>query len=321
MATENLEAGALSTDVYFARAAARRQLTPEQLRAQLRTLADEAHASSNHLSFEKLRDASTVTLSDEDMAHLDQCRYCSRFMQTVLPTELEKDIFVTSALKRYAPQRRDFTRSVARYWPIPASITVGLLVGGLGVWTLSANHRASLPPPAAKLSYQGAPTLHWANTVKQRCTLAGGEVQSCEIFADAARYQLQGDSAIAQDLVTHGLERSGVRKPIIVQVKATLETKPASPERLPQAIAQAEAATVNDPNASTNSSLWLESARLHLVAGQDSKAYTAVGHFLKAEIPKAQSTAFLIGFVQPVSSYRMVNDGALTTPQEPLRAE
>lgn len=327
MATEDLEGADLPTEVYFARAAARRHLTPEQLRAQLRTLADEAHSYSQHLSFEQLRDARTMTFSDAEMAHLDQCKYCSRFMQTVQPTKQETDRFVDKARKVFGTQKArslgfenlaveealPFRGPARSIWAIPASIAAGVLLGGVGILTLYALNPSLGPAPKQMVAQQDTRTPHWSNTVKQ-CAQASGESQGCQLFADAARYQLQGDSAVAQDLVTHGLERSGVSPPIIVQVKKTLQTKPAPPEELPQAIA--EAANVGPDGTLTKAShntQWLEAARLHLAAGQDSKAYAAVGNYLKEETPKSQATAFLVGFVQPVSTLQPTKGSSTPT--------
>ena len=307
----------VSTEEYFARAAARRQLTPEQLRAQLRVLADESHAYSKHLSFEQLRDSDSTSFSDEDMAHLDQCKYCSRFMQTVQPSRQETARFVDKALKVFKPAQAAASAQVrawiddsprveasiplprqmshSRGWSVPASVAAGLVLGILGTSTFLMLRDASTKVAA----HPATPSPHLATVAKEECTQASGQSQSCQLFADAARYQLQGDSAVAKDLVTHGLERSGVSAPVIVKVKHTLETKSAPPSELRNAVLLANAS----PKGATEGvdTQWLESARLHFAAGQSSEGYVAVANYLKDEIPSQQATAFYVGFVEPIN--------------------
>ena len=245
-------------------------------------------------------------------------------MQTVQPTKDETDRFVETAREAFGPKKeRSFglenlaltdafpvRRPARSIWTIPVSLAAGALLGSVGILTWSAKNSTLGRAPKQMVADADTSIPHWSNTVK-RCTQASGESQSCQLFADAVRYQLQGDSAVAQDLVAHGLERSGVSQPIIVQVKETLQTKPVSPEELPHAIAQAE--NVGPAGTLTKSSLdtqWLEAARLHLAAGQDSKAYAAVGNYLKEETPKYQATAFVVGFVQPFSTLESTKDSS-----------
>jgi hypothetical protein len=156
----------------------------------------------------------------------------------------------------------------------------------------------------------------WKATVA-RCEKASGESRGCELFADAARYQLSGDSETAQHLVTLGLERTGVSTPVIAQVQKTLQTAPASAQERPHAVAQAKAAaSAVKANPAADASQWLVTAQLHVIAGQDSQAYVALGNYLKDSAPHAQAVAYIVGFAQPV--YQVTkNEAALDGPTSP----
>jgi hypothetical protein len=67
MAPNNLENEDWRPEEYFARVAARRDMTPEQLRARLRRLVDEVNVRGGHLSFERLRDSNSIVTSIRSM--------------------------------------------------------------------------------------------------------------------------------------------------------------------------------------------------------------------------------------------------------------
>jgi len=313
MALDTLEPLEWQPEEYFKRAAARRAMTPEQLRAQLRSLADESREMATHVPFEHLRDGA---LSEEELIHLDRCNYCSRFLQSVNPKADEVDRFVGVALARYvpvmgvaaAPAMAPAAR--ASLWRMPAALAAGVFLGAIG---LSFYHQVRESPG---LSAANAPP--WKATVA-RCQKASGETSGCELFADAARYQLIGDSKTAQHLVTLGLERTGVSTPVIAQVQKTLQTSPASPQERPQAVAQAKAAaSAAKANPAANASQWLTTAQLHVIAGEDSQAYVALGNYLKDTAPRAQAIAYMVGFAQPVyqvTKNESVLDGQTNSPR------
>jgi hypothetical protein len=300
MDIERLEPLHWQPEDYFARAADRRGLTPEQLRAQLRGLADQASANANHISFEHLRDGA---LSDKELTHLDACHYCSQFLQTVNPQPGEVERFVKRATRWYGiPQH-----VVARRWAMPLTLAA-VLSGGVGVTAYQvAKHNTVSDSTAAPV---------WASTVT-RCEDASGKTIGCQIFADAARYQVAGDTQTAQSLVTRGLVKAGVSKPVVAKVEKTLNAPRAPKHELPEAVAKADAAArVASREGNVDASQWLETARLHVVAGQQAQAYSAVGNYLKASVDNSQATAYVVGFAQPVSVYR----ASFTKWSEPAEA-
>jgi hypothetical protein len=320
MAPETLKPLEWLPEEYFKRAAARRDMTPEQLRAQLRSLADESRVMATHVPFEHLRDG---TLSEEELSHLDRCSYCSRFLQSVNPKADEVDRFVGEALTRYVPAMGTVAAARAMapaaraggLWRTPAALAVGVFLGAIG---LSFYYQMRQIPVS---NAANAPL--WKATVV-RCQKASGETSGCELFADAARYQLSGDSETAQHLVTLGLERTGVSTPVIAQVQKTLQTTPASPQERPNAVAQAKAAaSAAKANPATDASQWLATAQLHLIAGEDSQAYVALGNYLKDSAPRAQAVAYIVGFAQPVyqvSKNETEFGGAPSSQSHPLEA-
>ena len=291
---------------YFNRAATRRGMTAEQLRAQLRGLADESRASAHHVSFEHLRDG---VLSDSELTHLDQCQYCSRFLQAVNPQPAEVERFVATALARFEPQ---YARVAAkRSWKVPTALAASVTVGILGVTAYFNLQRArevtAMKPPAS------------TEAMAARCQQASGKVSGCLLFADAVRYQIDGDSKTAQELVTRGLVKAGVSTPVVAEVAKTLRTDPATPQDMPRAVAQANAAaSAVSAKVSSNASEWLDAARLHLEARQDTEAYLAVGHYLKSSAPQAQSTAYLVGFAQPVQQIGSIKSAKTELTQHEL---
>jgi hypothetical protein len=299
MELERLEPLNWDSDAYFAQAAARRDLTPEQLRARLRGLADESHASAHHIAFEHLRDGS---LSDGELTHLDHCNFCSKFLQTVNPKPQTVETFVTAALSRFDPKSHialawskplmQASRPAPRTWYVPATLVASLALAAVGVSTYYSARHAS--PEVNALGPLSA-------TATTRCEKASGERRGCELFADAVRYQIKGDSQTAQVLVTQGLQQTGVSEPVIAQVQKALDARRASPKDLAHAVATADAAaSAIHAKAEADPTQWLEAARLHVVARQESKAYVAVGHYLNDSAPHAQATAYLVGFAQPV---------------------
>jgi hypothetical protein len=230
---------------------------------------------------------------------LDRCNYCSRFLQSVNPKADEVDRFVGEALARYVPAMGTVAAAQAMapaaraaLWRTPATLAVGVFLGAIG---LSFYYQMRQNPVS---NAANAPL--WKATVA-RCQKASGETSGCELFADAARYQLSGDSETAQHLVTLGLERTGVSTPVIAQVQKTLQTTPASPQERPNAVAQAKAAaSAAKANPAADASQWLATAQLHLIAGEDSQAYVALGNYLKDSAPRAQAAAYIVGFAQPV---------------------
>jgi hypothetical protein len=317
MSLDNLEPLDWQPEEYFKRAAARRDMTPEQLRAQLRSLADESREMATHVPFEHLRDGA---LSEEELVHLDRCNYCSRFLQSVNPKADEVDRFVGEALARYVPVmgRVAAAQAVApaaraALWRMPAALAAGVALGAIGL-----SFDRPMRDGAALTAANAAP---WKATVV-RCQKASGETSGCVLFADAARYELSGDSKTAQHLVTLGLERTGVSPPVIAQVKNTLQTTPASSQERPQAVAQAKAAaSAAKANPATDASQWLTTAQLHVIAGQDSQAYVALGNYLKDTAPRAQAAAFMVGFAQPVyqvtKSESMLDEEASSSRVDP----
>jgi hypothetical protein len=289
---------------YFRRAAARRNLTPEQLRAQLRTISDESRQLASHVPFEHLRDGE---LSEDELSHLDRCQYCSRFLQTVNPNAEEVERFVGKALSRLEPAvtlsraRTIYSprQAVAPRWWFPGALAAGVLLGAIGLFTFQTTQRPSLAVKNVQ---------PWQAAV-ERCQAASGEIKGCELFADAARYQLIGDTKTAQQLLTRGLERTGVSAPVVAQVQKTLDSTPASPAHLEVAKAQAQAAAAAIEVSKADASDWLASAQLHVIAGQRPQAYSALAKYLKDTTPHAQSTAYIVGFEQTlnqIGAYKVI---------------
>jgi hypothetical protein len=297
MAPNNLENEDWRPEEYFARVAARRDMTPEQLRARLRRLVDEVNVRGGHLSFERLRDATRdeAALSEPDLAHLAQCTYCSRFMETVNPGVAEVKRFVDSA-EVFADQplaQPAFARASAlpaartRVWPIPATLVASFLVAWIGIATWQSMKGAKSVPDVL------------ASAVKD-CARASGNPKACETYAKAANYQANGDVTKAQELVASGLAQTGVSAPVVRDVQQVLKTSPTSLDQREPAVAKANLAA--ERAAATNKTparVWLETARLHMEAGQEPQAYSAVARYLKVSTEPHQAYAFTVGFAQP----------------------
>jgi hypothetical protein len=300
MAPNNLENEDWRPEEYFARVAARRDMTPEQLRARLRRLVDEVNVRGGHLSFERLRDATRdeAALSEPDLAHLAQCKYCSRFMETVNPGVAEVKRFVDSA-EVFADQPLAgpaFARATrasplpaarTRVWPIPATLAASFLIVCIGIATWQSMKGAKSVPDVL------------ASAVKD-CARASGNPKACETYAKAANYQANGEVTKAQELVASGLAQTGVSAPVVRDVQQVLNTSPTSLDQREPAVEKANLAA--ERAAATNKTparVWLETARLHMEAGQEPQAYNAVARYLKDSTEPHQAYAFTVGFAQP----------------------
>jgi hypothetical protein len=269
-------------DALLEQAAASRGLSTEQLRARLRTIADESRETTAHVVFEHARDGN---FSDEELGHLERrCQFCQQLIQTINPGDQAVEDFQQHLEARFeyagvlgsarAPSSPRLGRRVASPVLLAAAAVALASVGGM-LWMRAPS---AIGGPSASNACAGSSRTH----------------EACSLLTKAAQFEAKGEPEIASAYVVVGLAEAGVTGENLKSVSAAI--KPAQRAEAPG----------NAPSGTPLSAVLLNSAPLvaaqsRFKSGDSAAGYEQILVFLqKWESSGAPAKAFEAAFVEPV---------------------